>query len=78
MTLHPAPAVGHRNLKILTAAGLGARQHARPMDFAGRPMPDFVSVRAEALKGRALRGWVEAAIAAAESRPPSEAEVGSR
>jgi hypothetical protein len=54
-----------------------ARPHARPMDFTGRPMRDFVSVRPEGLKGRALRGWVEAAIAAAESRPPREAKVRS-
>lgn len=55
-----------------------ARPHARPMDFTGRPMRDFVSVRAEGLKGRALRGWVKAATAAADSRPPREAKVGSR
>jgi TfoX/Sxy family transcriptional regulator of competence genes len=47
-----------------------ARPHARPMDFTGRPMRDFVSVSPEGLKGRALRGWVEAAIAGAEARPP--------
>jgi TfoX/Sxy family transcriptional regulator of competence genes len=55
-----------------------ARPHARPMDFTGRPMRDFVSVRPEGLKGRALRGWVEAAMAAAESRPPREAKVSPR
>jgi TfoX/Sxy family transcriptional regulator of competence genes len=55
-----------------------ARPHARPMDFTGRAMRDFVSVRPEGLKGRALRGWVEAAIAAAESRPSRETRTGSR
>ena len=54
------------------------RPHARPMDFTGRPMRDFVTVRPDGLKGRQLRWWVEAAIAAAESRPPRAAEVGSR
>ena len=52
-----------------------ARAHARPMDFTGRPMRDFVSVGPEGLKGRALRSWVEAATPAAESRPPRQTGV---
>jgi TfoX/Sxy family transcriptional regulator of competence genes len=55
-----------------------ARPHARPMEFTGRPMRDFVSVRPDGLRGRALRWWVEAAIAAAEARPPREARAPSR
>lgn len=55
-----------------------ARPHARPMDFTGRPMRDFVTVRPEGLTGQGLRRWVEAAIAAVESRPPREAKVDPR
>jgi hypothetical protein len=49
---------------------LAARVHAL--------MSDRDDVGPEGLEGRALSGWVEAAIVAAESRPPSEAKVSSR
>jgi TfoX/Sxy family transcriptional regulator of competence genes len=47
-----------------------ARPHARPMDFAGRPMRGFVTVRPEGLKGAQLNQWVREAVARAESLPP--------
>lgn len=47
-----------------------ARPHARPMDFTGRPMRGFITVRPDGLKGRRLRPWVQEAVARAESLPP--------
>jgi TfoX/Sxy family transcriptional regulator of competence genes len=47
-----------------------ARPHARPMDFTGRPMPGFVTVQPEGLKGAQLNQWVRQAVARAESLPP--------
>jgi TfoX/Sxy family transcriptional regulator of competence genes len=43
--------------------------HARPMDFTGRPLAGFVTVSRNGLSGRALAGWVERAVAWAESLP---------
>jgi TfoX/Sxy family transcriptional regulator of competence genes len=47
-----------------------AKPHARPMDFTGRPMRGFVTVRPEGLKGAQLGRWVREAVARAESMPP--------
>jgi TfoX/Sxy family transcriptional regulator of competence genes len=47
-----------------------ARPHARPMDFTGRPMRGFVTVRPEGLKGRQLNQWLREAVARAELLPP--------
>jgi TfoX/Sxy family transcriptional regulator of competence genes len=47
-----------------------ARPHARPMDFTGRPMRGFVTVRPEGLKDARLKLWVREAVARAESLPP--------
>jgi TfoX/Sxy family transcriptional regulator of competence genes len=47
-----------------------ARPHARPMDFTGRPMRGFVTVRPEGLRGAQLKRWVREAVARAESLPP--------
>jgi TfoX/Sxy family transcriptional regulator of competence genes len=47
-----------------------ARPHARPMDFTGRPMRGFVTVRPEGLKGAQLNHWVRDAVARADSLPP--------
>jgi TfoX/Sxy family transcriptional regulator of competence genes len=49
-----------------------ARPHARRMDFTGRPMRGFVTVRPESLKGRGLNRWVREAVARAESLPPKK------
>ncbi len=47
-----------------------ARPRARPMDFTGRPMRGFVTVRPEGLEGAQLNRWVREAVARAESLPP--------
>jgi TfoX/Sxy family transcriptional regulator of competence genes len=45
--------------------------HTRPMDFTGRPMKAMVYVgRAGLEDGAALNGWVQRAVAFAESLPP--------
>src|SRR6266516_2496334 len=44
-----------------------ARPHARPMDFTGRKMPGFITVRPKGLSGNRLNWWVEEAVARAES-----------
>jgi TfoX/Sxy family transcriptional regulator of competence genes len=44
-----------------------ARPHARPMDFTGRPMRGFITVRPDGLKGSRLSRWVQEAVARAES-----------
>jgi TfoX/Sxy family transcriptional regulator of competence genes len=49
-----------------------AKPHARPMDFTGRPMRGFVTVRPQALKGAGLKRWVREAVARAESMPPKD------
>ena len=46
------------------------RPHARPMDFAGRPLRGFITVRSEGLKGSPLSPCVQEAVARAESLPP--------
>ena len=47
-----------------------ASPHARPMDFTGRPLSGFVTVRRRGLTGRALERWVAEAVALAESLLP--------
>jgi hypothetical protein len=47
-----------------------AASHVRPMDFTGRPMRGFVTVRPEGLVGDQLRRWVELAAEFAEDLPP--------
>ena len=47
-----------------------ARPHARPMDFTGRPMRGFITVRPDGLKGSRLSRWVQEAVAQAASLPP--------
>jgi TfoX/Sxy family transcriptional regulator of competence genes len=47
-----------------------ARPHARPMDFTGRKMRGFITVRPEGLGGNRLNRWLEEAVARAESLPP--------
>jgi TfoX/Sxy family transcriptional regulator of competence genes len=49
--------------------------HARPMDFTARPMRGFVTVAPDGLKGRALRAWVERAVAHAETQLPKRRAV---
>src|SRR5918995_3133558 len=44
-----------------------ARPHARPMDFTGRPMGGFITVRPDGLTDDQLNRWVEEAVARAES-----------
>lgn len=47
--------------------------HARPMDFTGKPMKGYVFVApAGCATDRALRGWVERALAFASTLPPPE------
>jgi TfoX/Sxy family transcriptional regulator of competence genes len=46
-----------------------ARPHARPMDFTGRAMRGFITIRPDGLKGGRLNRWVQAAVARAESLP---------
>jgi TfoX/Sxy family transcriptional regulator of competence genes len=46
------------------------RAHVRPMDFTGRPLKGMVYVSPEGLRGRALRSWVEKAVAHARALPP--------
>ena len=45
------------------------KPHVRPMDFTGRPMKSMVYVDPPGLRGRALRGWVEKAIAHSMTLP---------
>jgi TfoX/Sxy family transcriptional regulator of competence genes len=47
-----------------------ASPHARPMDFTGRPMRGFVTVRPEGLDDDKLKQWVGDAVARAASLPP--------
>ena len=47
-----------------------AKPHARPMDFTGRPMRGFVTVKPDGLEGAQLNRWVQEAVARAESLPP--------
>jgi TfoX/Sxy family transcriptional regulator of competence genes len=46
------------------------RPHVRQMDFTGRPLTGMVYVSPAGLRGAALRGWVELAVAYASSLPP--------
>ena len=46
-----------------------SRPHARPMDFTGRPMRGFITVKPDGLKGKALNRWIEEAVARAEALP---------
>ena len=49
---------------------LGA-QHARPMDFTGRPMKGMVYVAAAGLgTRRALRAWIDRGLRFTDSLPP--------
>lgn len=45
------------------------RPFVREMDFTGRPMRSMVMVGPEGLRGRALRGWVQRALAFVDSLP---------
>jgi TfoX/Sxy family transcriptional regulator of competence genes len=54
------------------------RLGARPMDFTGRPMRGFVTIRPEGLKGQALKPWVALAVAHAESLPPKREKEATR
>jgi TfoX/Sxy family transcriptional regulator of competence genes len=45
------------------------KPHVRPMDFTGRPMRNMVYVDPPALRGRALRTWIEKAATNARSLP---------
>ena len=48
-----------------------ADSHARPFDFTGRPMKNFLYVAAPALKTPAgLKKWVRRGVAFASSLPP--------
>ena len=47
-----------------------ARRHARPMDFTTRRMRGFLTVAADGVHGDALREWIAAAVAHAETQPP--------
>jgi TfoX/Sxy family transcriptional regulator of competence genes len=46
------------------------RPHVQPMDFTGRAMTGMVYVTADALRGQALRPWVEQAAGFARTLPP--------
>ena len=52
--------------------------HVRPMDFTGRPMKGMVFVEAPALRGPALRKWVDAAADYARGLPPKQAAPPAR
>jgi len=54
------------------------RPHVRPMDFTGRPMKGMVFVEAPALRGPALRQWVDAAAGYARGLPPKQATPPAR
>ena len=54
------------------------RPHVRPMDFTGRPMKGMVFVEAPALRGPALRKWVDAAADYARGLPPKQATPSAR
>jgi TfoX/Sxy family transcriptional regulator of competence genes len=47
-----------------------SRPHARAMDFTGRHMPGFITVRPEGLDDAQLEGWVREAVARAVRLPP--------
>ena len=48
-----------------------ARKHARPMDFTGKPMPGMIYVgRAGCATTRAVRTWVDIALAFNATLPP--------
>jgi TfoX/Sxy family transcriptional regulator of competence genes len=62
----------HGDELILRLGPDGAEQalesaHVRPMDFTGRPMRGFVTVRPEGLAGKQLQRWVDRAVAFAEA-----------
>ena len=46
-----------------------SRPHARAMDFTGRHMPGFITVRPEGLDDDQLDGWVQDAVARAALLP---------
>jgi TfoX/Sxy family transcriptional regulator of competence genes len=57
----------HGDELILRLGPEGAEQvlntpHVRAMDFTGRPMRGFVTIRPEGLAGKQLRRWVEEAV----------------
>ena len=47
-----------------------SRPHARAMDFTGRHMPGFITIRPEGLDDERLDGWVDEAVARAALLPP--------
>ena len=47
-----------------------SRPNARAMDFTGRHMPGFITVRSEGLGDDQLDGWVHEAVARAALLPP--------
>ena len=52
------------------------RPHVREMDFTGRPMKNMIFVQPAGLQGRALGGWVLAAVDYAKALPPKAAGHG--
>ena len=46
-----------------------SRPHARAMDFTGRHMPGFITIRPEGLDDDQLDGWVHDAVARAALLP---------
>ena len=55
------------------------RQHARPMDFTGRPMKGFLFVEAAGLcTDRQLRDWLSIALAFARGLPPKADRSGAK
>jgi TfoX/Sxy family transcriptional regulator of competence genes len=54
------------------------RPNVRPMDFTGRPMKGMVFVEAPALRGPALRNWVDAAADYVRGLPPKQATPPAR
>jgi TfoX/Sxy family transcriptional regulator of competence genes len=47
------------------------KKHTRPMDFTGKPMKSMIYVDPAGFRGeKALKAWVDRAIAFARSLPP--------
>lgn len=52
---------------------------ARPMDFTGKPMKNFLYIAPEGTaKEKDLRAWIARALAFVESLPPKKAKAKSR
>src|ERR1700745_2576593 len=65
--------VGDELMLRLGPDGAGAalrHEHAREMDFTGRPMKSMVFIAAEGLAGRGLGDWGPSAAAYALTLPP--------